>query len=294
VRDALWSPDGEFILALDSHGCTLIRTDGFRVVRRLDSSGSKLGYYLSPAMSSAAGKIALSRLSGIDLWSLDLEHPLGHVGSLGTTALAFSDGGRELIASWTHARGREFQRLEVSSGRVLKRFLRSEKAFGTIAADDRGRYVAVANWSVITLWKLPDFSLAWTHDAEARARSIRFGRDGDALFTTHQTGDVVEWDVETGARRFSRCCFELATSAAPWIVLARADQFQVLSASDHRTHQKRRQGGQSPLAVEMGPRGLLAEVTLDGQLRIWSIASDGRLSLAVPRPRGAATSRRVP
>ena len=205
-------------------------------------------------MSSTAKKIALSRLSGIDLWSLDLKHPLGHVGSLGTTALAFSDGGRELIASWNHAGGREFQRLEVSSGRVLKRFLRSEKAFGTIAADDRGRYVAVANWSLITLWKLPEFSLAWTHDVEARTLSVRFGRDGDTLFTTHQTGDVVEWDVETGARRFSRCCFDLATSAAPWLVLARADQFQVLSTSDHRVmHQKRRQGGQSPLAVKSVP-----------------------------------------
>jgi len=105
ITAVTWAADGSFLLASAPGGATAYASDGWEVVRTLQSGG---GGMLPVALSPDGSRLALGWDDHFALWSADEAQPPAVVGSLpkGVYGLAFSHDGRWLAMAAADGRVR--------------------------------------------------------------------------------------------------------------------------------------------------------------------------------------------
>jgi len=294
VQSVRWSPRGELLVTLHRDGVTPIRAADWSAGKTL-GPGSEALVPIGVATSDAT--IAVGRPKAMELWTPDFARLEGRIATLGTVPLALFEGGRRVVGIQSGEAGGAILVWDTGSRKLVNRVRRGKGMHGLVVFGADGAYAATLNESV-HLWKLPGWERVWSRSTGSSALRADFVAGAPRLLTSHQDGNVAEWDVPAGDRRWSACCYSDAAGAGPFLVLASADALSVLSSATHGVMSRAPRAAEAvPLQIALAPRGdFLAEVTLEGRLSIWALDASGKLKLvAGPEARrNGSTSRTEP
>jgi WD40 repeat protein len=108
------------------------------------------------------------------------------------------DGGRQL---WTGGWDKTLRLYNLTTGRMIKRYTFPEVWGDAMAIDPGGHYVAMENHNEVRLWDLSGGGeIGSFRGHETWVRVLRFGTDGGSLLSASEDGQVILWEVPSGAR----------------------------------------------------------------------------------------------
>jgi len=112
--------------------------------------------------------------------------------------LYLTAGGQQI---WTGGWDKTLRLYNLGTGRMVRRYTFPEVWGDAMAIDPGGHYVAMENHNEVRLWDLAGGGEVGTlRGHQTWVRALRFGADGRSLLTASEDGQVILWDVPSGAQ----------------------------------------------------------------------------------------------
>lgn len=193
------SPSGRLAAVGDAAGRVWVWDLGAqRLAHRLEPGGAAItALVFSPDDRTV---VAGDKAGTVSVWVADegsrLSTLKAHEAAVNFVYVA--DGGRQL---WTGGWDKTLRLYNLTTGRMVKRYTFPQVWGDAMAIDPGGHYVAMENHSEVRLWDLSGGGeIGSLRGHETWVRALRFGADGRSLLSASEDGQVILWEIPSGAR----------------------------------------------------------------------------------------------